>query len=387
MATKAKRRARRAPGAGRLRQLPSGRWQARFTGPDGVMRPARETYDTKMDAQAWLENQARDVDRGVWAPPEPTADRGQTLRDYSASWLAARELKPSTRALYRDLLDERILPDLGDVALDRLTSATVRTWHARLPADAPTARAHAYSLLRSIMSTAVEDDLVAANPCKVRGAGTARRKIDPRPATLPELEVIVANVPDRYRAMVLLAAWCGLRFGELTELRRGDVDTKAGVLRIRRGVSRAGGEYVVGTPKTRAGVRDVAIPPHLLPAVGHHLDAHTGPEPDALLFGAARRGGHMAPSALFKVYYPAREKAGRPDLRFHDLRHTGATLAAATGATLAELMARLGHSTPQAAMIYQHAAADRDKAIAESLSGFAGATVVPLRPRKQRKGA
>jgi integrase len=89
----------------------------------------------------------------------------------------------------------------------------------------------------------------------------------------------------------------------------------------------------------------------------------------------------MQPSTLYKVWYPAREAAGRPDLRFHDLRHTGATLAAATGATLAELMARLGHSTPAAAMRYQHAAADRDQAIAEALSGFAAAKVVPLKRR------
>jgi integrase len=92
----------------------------------------------------------------------------------------------------------------------------------------------------------------------------------------------------------------------------------------------------------------------------------------------------MQPSTLYKVWYPAREAASRPDLRFHDLRHTGATLAAATGATLAELMARLGHSTPAAAMRYQHAAADRDRAIAEALSGFAGNNVVSLKSRGTR---
>jgi integrase len=86
----------------------------------------------------------------------------------------------------------------------------------------------------------------------------------------------------------------------------------------------------------------------------------------------------MALSTLYKVYRPARATAGRPDLRFHDLRHTGAVLAAATGATLAELMARLGHSTAGAALRYQHAAEDRDKAIAEALSKLAGGTMLPL---------
>jgi integrase len=85
----------------------------------------------------------------------------------------------------------------------------------------------------------------------------------------------------------------------------------------------------------------------------------------------------MSPSALYTVYHPARATAGRPDLHFHDLRHTGAVLAAAAGATLAELMARLGHSTVSAALLYQHAAADRDKVIAEALSKLA-ADVVPI---------
>ena len=81
----------------------------------------------------------------------------------------------------------------------------------------------------------------------------------------------------------------------------------------------------------------------------------------------------MRQSAMARVYYPARDAAGRPDLRFHDLRHTGAVLAAQTGATLAELMARLGHSTPAAAMRYQHAAQDRDAVIASRLSEMVAA--------------
>ena len=138
---------------------------------------------------------------------------------------------------------------------------------------------------------------------------------------------------------------------------------------------------VVKGPKTEAGKRDVNIPPHLMPAVHDHLIEHTAPRPDALLFPAVH-GGHLNPATLRRAYHPAREAAGRPDLRFHDLRHTGAVLAAATGATLAELMARLGHSTVSAAMRYQHAAADRDKAIAAALSGLAGRDRHPDQPRQ-----
>ena len=108
-----------------------------------------------------------------------------------------------------------------------------------------------------------------------------------------------------------------------------------------------------------------------------HLRQHAEMGRDGLLFPAVN-GGQLAPSTLYRSFYPARERAGRPDLRFHDLRHTGAVLAASTGATLAELMARLGHSTPGAALRYQHAAQDRDRVIAAALSQLATGNVTPI---------
>jgi len=241
-----------------------------------------------------------------------------------------------------------------------------------------------------------------ANPAKTRGAGNVERAHKVKPATLEQLEVIAQATPERRKLMILLAAWCALRFGELAELRRSDVDTKAGIIRVRRGVVRVreetedgGHRYVrkVKTPKSAAGSRDVAIPPHLLPLVRSHLLEHAAPGKNGLLFpgrieydgdGNVIQVGHLSPSAFYgheavlgpdgsirrrgDGYYEARRQAGRTGLRFHDLRHTGAVLAAQTGATLAELMNRLGHSTPGAAMRYQHAAAERDQEIARKLS-------------------
>jgi len=103
----------------------------------------------------------------------------------------------------------------------------------------------------------------------------------------------------------------------------------------------------VATPKTKAGMRDVHIPPHVLPSAKEHLQEFTGSGPEDLLFPALS-GGHMHPRTFGKAFDKARAAAERPDLHFHDLRHTGAVLAAQTGATLAELMARLGHSIPGA---------------------------------------
>jgi integrase len=372
---------------GSVRRLPSGRWQARYTGPDGRGYTARTddggplTFSTKQAAGRYLTRADAAIQAGKWVSPDaPRKAAPVTLAAYTGTWLATRDLSPSTRRTYASILGH-ILPELGGAELAAITPATVRAWHAGLQTG-PRQRAAAYSLLRTILGTAVADDVIAANPCRVRGAGSAKRARQVKPATLPELEAIAAAVPPRYRVMVLLAAWCALRFGELAELRRGDIDVAAGVVRVRRGVVRGDGGRVVKDPKSDAGRRDVNIPPHLLPAVRAHLAEHTGPGARALVFPAAG-GGHMATSSLYAVYHPAREAAGRPDLRFHDLRHTGAVLAAATGATLAELMARLGHSTVSAAMIYQHAAADRDKAIAEALSELA--TVTPITEAKGRR--
>nr|WP_297425369.1 site-specific integrase [uncultured Actinotalea sp.] len=358
---------------GTLRRLPSGAYEARYTGPDGHRHRAPRTFATKSHADTWLAEQRTEISRGTWSAPStvPVAPNTPlTFGEYAQAWLAGRELKPRTREHYRSLLESRLLPAFAQRPLAEIKPADVRLWHAGLDRASPTMRAHAYALLRTILHTAVADDLLASNPCRVAGAGTTKRARTIRPASLAELEALTAAMPERLQAMVLLAAWCALRFGELVELRRGDIDLQRGVVRVRRGVVRVNGEIVVGTPKSIAGVRDVAVPPHLMPVLSRHLGEHVGRGRDALLFPAAD-GRNLSPNSLYWHFSSARLAAARPDLRFHDLRHTGAVLAASTGATLAELMARLGHSTPAAAMKYQHAAAERDRAIAAALSRLA----------------
>lgn len=361
-------------GFGKLRPLPSKRWQASYVGPDGVRHAAPDTFETKMDGEAWLASERRLVRGEDWVPPGQRRRRGLAFEDYSARWLAARELKPSTRALYAGILRRTLVPEFGEVPVTRIRAADVRAWHADMDPARKTTRAHAYSLLRAILDTAVTEEVIPANPCTIRGAGQTKRARRIEPATLEELAALVAAMPDRLRLMPLIAAWCGLRFGEVSELRRRDLDLERGRLSVARGVVRVDGADVVGTPKSAAGVRVVAIPPHLVPVIADHLAEHVGPGREALLFphSAEEPKRHMTHARYYgRFHMPAREAAGRPDLRFHDLRHTGATLAAQTGATLAELMGRLGHSTPGAALRYQHAAQGRDAEIARLLSKMA----------------
>ena len=234
--------------------------------------------------------------------------------------------------------------------------------------DTPTVRARHYALLKAVLNTAVADDLIDANPCRLRGASNSPRARDVRPASVEELSAIVEAMPEQYRALVLLGAWCALRSGELLELRRRDVDVVHGTVRVERAVSWVRGKAVTGTPKSAAVTRTVAIPPHIVPAVTRHLEEFTGSSADALLFPGADGVSNLQPSTLYKHWQPARVSAGRPGLRLHDLRHAGATMAAMAGATLADLQQRLGHSSVNAALRYQHASQDRDRQIAEALS-------------------
>jgi integrase len=351
-------------------------YRARVTRPNG--KRIVKSFQTKADAQAWVNARLVENNDGTWQKVFADATVTTTFAEFSERWLANRKvkgraIKPRTRSGYRDLLDRFILPEFGKRPVHLIDREAVEKWYDKTAVDTPTYRARAYSLLRTILHAAVEDGHLAINPARIRGAGQTERKHVVQPASLDELDALTEAMPPRYQLLIQLAAWCALRFGELTELRRADVDTRDGVLRVRRAVSLVDGKFVVGTPKSHAGERDVVIPPHLMPVVREHLLAHTAPGPDGLLFPA--RGNateHLRQSSLARVFYPARQKAGRPDLRFHDLRHTGAVFAAMAGATLAELMGRLGHSTSQAALRYQHAAEGRDAVIAARLSDFAG---------------
>lgn len=362
-------------GFGSVRRLPTGRYQARYTGPDGKRRTLG-TYGQQRQARRALDRLRVRIDDGLWTPPE--AGEPEALPTFGAvaeEWLTKRPrpLKPRTEADYRQLLDRLILPALGDVPVDQITRDQAEAWYFSLPQDKPVLRAHAYGLARSIMGRAVKRYDLPRNPIDVEGATVKRRKVRPVVLTPAELDALAYAMPEHLRVLVLLAAWCSLRFGEATELRRGDIDLEAGTVSVARGVVKVKGRRIVDTPKTAAGVRQVDIPPHLLPVVAEHLREHVGRKPDALLFASpvpAEDGGerHLAQSTVAKHFYRAREAIGQPTLRFHDLRHCGATYAAQTGATLAELMDRLGHSTPGAAMRYQHIADQRDQEIARRLS-------------------
>lgn len=362
---------------GRIRKLPSGRYQASYPDADGKLRNGPQTFDTRKAAAGWLDAKHADLTRGTWRDPDAGA---VTFAEYVRQWMTDADLASRTREEYQRIIDRALLPAFGDWQLRQISVPAVQAWYRKLDRSTPSQRAHTYGLLRTILKAAEADDLIAKNPARIKSAGQSPRARKRQIASFGQIKTITGAMPPRFRLMITLGIWTQLRFGEITELRRADIDLDAAEIHITRAVARLKGRKEVKGPKSDAGVRDVPIPPDMIPMIEQHLAEHTRPEPDALLFPASTDGNrHLAPATFQRHYYRARDKAGRPDLRFHDMRHTGATMTAWTGASIAEIMARGGWSSPQAAMRYQHAAQHRGHEIAAQLSGLMTGEVTPLR--------
>jgi integrase len=261
--------------------------------------------------------------------------------------------------------------------------------HRRLDSGvSPASVAKSYRLVRAIMNTGVEDGIVRRNPCRVRGASQDRSPERPV-LTVREVVGLVEAIGERYRALVLLAVFGSLRLGELAALRRRDVDLKLGTVRVERSLSELpGGGYLFGPPMSAAGRRVAFLPAAIKPALADHLAVFTVDHPDALVF-TSPAGMPMRPSSFRRrVWYPALAEAGLPGIHFHDLCHTGNAFTATTGATLRELMDRMGHSSTRAALIYLHGGDDRQRAIADDLSKLAQQELRRQKPRspKQARG-
>ncbi|WP_433540914.1 tyrosine-type recombinase/integrase [Streptosporangium sandarakinum] len=410
---------------GNIRKLPSGRFQIRYPGPDGRMRTGSETYERKGDAERALSLVEAQIIKGEWTDP----DRGKVkLKEYAETWISQRPgLRPRTVDLYRWLLGKHVTPYLGNTAVGKLSTAMVRQWRADLLGNgvSVSVAAKAYRLLRAVLMTAVEEDhIITRNPCRIRGAGDEHAQERPvlTVAQVFELAGLVGRRPvgnvrklkedayrlrfqrhgemrthpevftgradaervlwkmgmdgradcvhdGRFRALVLLATFASLRWGEVSALRRTDIDLDAGTVRVRVAfVERSTGELVLGPPKSKAGRRVVGIPQGIVSALREHLDTYVQADPGALVFPGAR-GGPLRRSGFNTRtrWVDVVREMGLPGLHFHDLRHTGNMLAAESGAGLKDLMARMGHDNVRAAMIYQHAVRGADRVITEAI--------------------
>lgn len=352
---------------GAIRKLPSGRYQVRYLVPEtGLMRSAPQTFGTVTDADVWLTVTEAEMHKGTWIDP----DAGRVpLGEYAARWIAERPgLAPRTVSLYSRLLAKHIEPKLGAVDLVDLTPARIRTWRKGLLDNGvgPVTVAKCYRLLRSVLSTAVEDDeLIRRNPCRIKGAGGGH-------AGTPGCHARAGAGASGGDAVAVAGAGAAGRVIQSPVGRADGADPgrprprrpagPGGAVRLRGRWPHGGRAYEV-----EGGCTDRGLPAGVIPVLRAHLAEYSEKSGAGRVFvgvhGATMRRSNFAP-----MWAKAIKRAGlAPGFRFHDLRHTGNTWAAGSGANLRELMERMGHSSTRAALIYLHAASDGHERIAEGI--------------------
>jgi integrase len=376
---------KRARSFGTARRLPSGRWQVRYYDQAGIRHTAPRTFPSKADANRYLAQVEADLLRGAWTDPRlARITFGGWVERW---WPTTADLRPGTRTFYDYLLRRLLLPAFGETPLGRIDAMTVRSWLADLHEVGevtPTTIAKAYRLLRRILNVAVEAGYLPRNPAAIKGAGL-ERAAEMRHVSIPQLHALAEAVPGRYRALVLVAGYGGLRWGELVGLRRRRVDLAGARIYVVEQVAEVAGKFIVSPPKTAAGQRVVVLPAVAVTALAEHLEEYAAAEPEGLVFRSGR-GTYLQRSNFSRlVWRPAVQQLGLDGLRFHDLRHTAATLAAAAGATTKELMERMGHTSSAVALRYQHVMTDRQAAIAAALDGLASADAAARRPKGRRE--
>ena len=314
------------------------RWRVRYR--DTANRARSRSFRVRVDAERFRSRVDVELSSGTWVDPR----RGkETVSSFSQRWLAGRwDLAPATVTLYRNLLDNHVLPHVGEVSLGGVDIDTGRDFLTRLQANGVgqnTVR-KAGTLLRQIHQASVEEGLIAVNRL-----GGLRLPPEPREEmrflSTAEVDRLFAQAPPRVLPIVVLGALGGLRIGEILGLTVADVDLVAGRVHVRRQLQELRGEVTYRPPKTLSGVRAVGIPAEL-GGLLRPLCEQRGP--DEPLFVTA--GGHVIRTSNFRnrMWKPLTESAGLEGLRFHDLRHTSVAIAIGHGAHPKVIQARLGHS-------------------------------------------
>lgn len=367
---------------------------------DGVVH-SLGVYDTLTDARAALTLARAEKVRGTFVPPaQARAERramieqaerdAVTLAQWAQEWLAHLSEKggaESSIVTHRSVLRAHVLPVLGQARLIDIESSDIDELiagvRARPSKRNPKAKANGVApnvlrTLRACLNVAVKRGLLPVSPVRAEAPARRVRPVDPDGdvATPEEIEAMTQAMPEHMRIAVQLAAWCSLRLGEVLGLQRGDFvhlgDLDRALLQVRRQVnSKAPGAPL--TPPKADSVRSIAIPSFMIEPLVEHLAEHVGAGRDAPVLAHPRRKLERISQTTFDRHWrAARAAAGRPTFRFHDLRHTGLTMYAQQGATLAELLHRGGHTDVSVALRYQHATAERDRALTKRLAAALG---------------
>src|SRR5262249_5577947 len=273
---------------GQVRKLPSGNYQASFVGPTGIRQNAPQTFRTKTDAGRWPAQAEADLSRGTWLDDNLSR---QAFGEYAKAWLRDN---PKMGPRYRETCMRNLrlhMAALADLPLRAITPAVVREWYAAaLRGDGGRISIQqSYRFLRAVMNSAVRDGAITKNPCNIPGAGTDRAK--ERPVASPaQVASLIEAITPRYRAAILLAAWCGLRRGEVLGLLPQDVDLEVGTVTVRRNRVELLETHQAfdADPNTDTGRRSVSTPHHDLPFLAEDMVTWAGAHREFMEATAAR---------------------------------------------------------------------------------------------------
>ena len=316
------------------------RYKARYRSPDG--REHAKTFDRKGDAERWLAAIEVEKSRGNWVDP---ALAKQTFRAFASDWMAAQaHLAPTTRQKVRGHIDNHLIPAFGSMRLASIQPQHVRKWVTEISntGRSPTTIGNVASTLGRIMNTAVRDGVLGRSPCagvELPRAGAAQEMRVIAPA---EIVALAETIHPRYRAVIYLAAYGGLRWGEVAALRPGRLNLQRGSIQVRESLADVSGVLITQPPKSGKN-RSVSLPPFLCSILNDHLTRFSSSD---YVF-TSPMGEPLRRSNWYRRHFkPAVIEAGiDPGFRFHDLRHTCAALAIAQGAHPKAVQERLGHAS------------------------------------------
>jgi len=362
-----------------IRQVSSGKFQVRYTGPDGK-RYSGGTYRTKTDARNALSIIQASISDRSWKTKKAQLDDGQlsgrnTLSEWSEEWIRTRTSKKTgqplatgTQRYYRSIVSAGLKN--FDRPIQTITSAQIRRWWTSYRLEYPRAANGAYKYLNTLLGLAARRNAIPENPCDIDGAASWEPRPKGRLSSRENINLLIEESPNPWKAFFAITVYGGLRRGEVAELRNEDLIFDQNfpdriALDIRRSATWISNSVVeVGAPKSRAGNRLVWLGPTSGKILRSYLEGRPQ-NSDALLFSSDDQGiVHLRESTIRYQVALARKKFGLKE-SLHRLRDYSLTLYAQQGATLQEIMARGGHSNVQAAMAYQRdAGRDADLAAA-----------------------
>ena len=354
------------------------RWRARYRGPDGIVRS--KSFATKVNAQRWLTDHQNKIDQATWFMPElgrmPWEEYSEQLLA-SRGHLAARTIETDRRC------HERVAELIGDVQLVHLTPELLRKVTADLAGRyAPETVARTMRWVRLTLNQAVRDRRIASSPANgvrlPRGRATTMRLLDEN-----EVTALATALPDRYGSLAIVAAYTGLRWGELAGLRIGDLDLSRGRLTVRSTLVEATGQpQQLGPPKSKASGRTITLPRFVVDTLDQHL--RTDPPVDDMVW-TTDQGALLRRGSFGRIWRKAVHESVGPPCRIHDLRHTHAAWLIADGEHPKAIQTRLGHGSIAVTMDrYGHLMDGLDDQIAVHLDARARSVAPPARPERTR---